>query len=206
MAGLLTSLFGLTEPLFVPAYWNPPSLFDLAARTGFDLESLIFCFAIGGIGVVLYEALFPVVHRRMGTHAMHANRHRFHQLALAAPVIVFLPLLAFTRINPIHSSSLAMLAGGIAAILCRPDLTKKILVGGALFLALYFGFFLAFNLAYPGFVQQVWNLPALSGILVLGVPLEELMFAFTFGMMWSSAYEHVFWSRLAQPAKQRRRV
>ncbi|HTY76023.1 MAG TPA: hypothetical protein VMD05_10740 [Candidatus Nanoarchaeia archaeon] len=28
-------------------------------------------------------------------------------------------------------------------------------------------------------------------MLILGVPLEELMFAFTFGMMWSSVYEHV---------------
>ena len=28
-ASLLTMPLGLTEPLFVPAYWNPPSLFDL---------------------------------------------------------------------------------------------------------------------------------------------------------------------------------
>ena len=27
---LITMPFGLTEPLFVPQYWNPPSLFDLA--------------------------------------------------------------------------------------------------------------------------------------------------------------------------------
>ena len=27
---LRTAPFGLTEPLFGPAYWNPPSLFDLA--------------------------------------------------------------------------------------------------------------------------------------------------------------------------------
>ncbi len=47
-ASLLTMPFGLTEPLFVPEYWNPPSLFGLAQRTGFDVESLIFCFAIGG--------------------------------------------------------------------------------------------------------------------------------------------------------------
>ncbi len=50
------ALFGLTEPLFVPAYWNPPSLFELARRTGFDLESFIFAFAIGGVGAVLYNA------------------------------------------------------------------------------------------------------------------------------------------------------
>lgn len=52
-ARLFTAPFGLTEPLFVPEYWNPPTLFDLAQRTGFDVESLIFSFAIGGVGSVL---------------------------------------------------------------------------------------------------------------------------------------------------------
>jgi hypothetical protein len=54
---MATSLLGLSEPIFVPEYWNPPSLFDLAQRTGFDIESLVFCFAIGGIGAVMYNAL-----------------------------------------------------------------------------------------------------------------------------------------------------
>ncbi|MCL5435430.1 MAG: hypothetical protein M1405_03510 [Patescibacteria group bacterium] len=44
----LTSLLGLTEPIFVPKYWNPPSLFNLAQNTGFDIESLLFSFGIGG--------------------------------------------------------------------------------------------------------------------------------------------------------------
>jgi hypothetical protein len=59
----LTALFGLTQPLFVPAYWNPPSLFDLAHRTGFDIESLIFCFAIGGLGAAGYRVLAPASDR-----------------------------------------------------------------------------------------------------------------------------------------------
>ena len=56
-ASLMTAPLGLTEPLFVPHYWNPPSLFDLARRSGFDIESVIFSFAIGGIGAVLYNLL-----------------------------------------------------------------------------------------------------------------------------------------------------
>lgn len=39
---LVTLPLGLTEPLFVPAYWTPPTIFDLARRTGFDLESLLY--------------------------------------------------------------------------------------------------------------------------------------------------------------------
>ena len=56
---LITAPLGLSEPLFVPDYWLPPTLFDLAERTGFDLESLIFAFAVGGISSSIYPALVP---------------------------------------------------------------------------------------------------------------------------------------------------
>src|SRR3989344_8352240 len=81
-ASILTAPFGLTEPLFVPAYWNPPSLFNLAVRTGFDIESIIFSFAIGGIGAIIYETLFNIKHQKIGKHEMHSRRHIFHLLAL----------------------------------------------------------------------------------------------------------------------------
>ncbi len=195
---LFTMPFGLTEPLFVPEYWSPPSLFNLAAKTGFDIESLIFSFAIGGIGAVLYEALIKVKHQKISEHEKHKKRHRFHLLALTSPVIVFLPLQLFTKLNPIYSASIAMFVGGIAAILCRTDLKRKIWFGGTAFLALYFIFFLLFNIAYPGLVHEMWNLSAISGVLFLGIPLEELLFAFTFGMLWSSVYEHIKWYRIVK--------
>lgn len=194
-ASLLTMPLGLTEPLFVPEYWNPPSLFDLAARTGFDIESLIFSFAIGGIVTVLYEAIFDVRHRKMGEKEMHHRRHMLHRLAIISPIFAFIPLHFLTNLNPIYSTSIASLVGGVLTLLCRPDLKRKILISALLFLGLYFLFFLSIITFYPYFVNY-WNLPTLSGLLVLGVPVEELMFAFTFGLMWSSIYEHILWYRL----------
>ena len=200
---IFTAPFGLTEHLFVPEYWSPPSLFNLASRTGFDIESFIFSFAIGGIGAIMYEALLRVNHQEISKHERHRKKHRLHLLALASPVIVFLPLQLFTKLNPIYSASIAMFVGGIAAIFCRPDLKRKVWIGGLSFLALYFGFFLLFNLGYPGLVQEVWNLSAISGVLLLGVPLEELIFAFTFGMLWSSIYEHVLWYKAVKARDER---
>jgi hypothetical protein len=43
------------HPWPIPEYWNPPSLFDLAQRTGFDIESLIFGFAFGLHWTGVYE-------------------------------------------------------------------------------------------------------------------------------------------------------
>ncbi len=189
----LTAPFGLTEPLFVPEYWNPPSLFNLAARTGFDIESLIFCFAIGGVGSVLYGALTGIKPKKMPQKEMHKHRHRWHYIALFTPVIVFLPLLLFSEMNAIYPAIIAMFSGGIAATLCRPDLTRHVWIGGVLFAALYFIFFLGINLIYPDFLHNVWNMDALTGFYIIGVPLEEILFGFTFGMMWSSIYEHLLW-------------
>jgi hypothetical protein len=47
----------------------------------------------------------------------------------------------------------------------------------------------------PGFIGQVWNLKALSGVLVYGLPLEELLFGFSFGLFWTGVYEHFTWKR-----------
>src|SRR3989338_1807640 len=192
----LTMPFGLTEPLFVPEYWSPPSLFNLAVSTGFDIESLIFSFAVGGIGSVFYESIFKSKHKKMNSKEKHHKSHEYHLLSLFFPIIVFLPLFLFTELNPIYSICLAMLVGGIIGMFCRPDLKKKIAYGGIMFSVLYFLFFILFNSIYPYAIEKFWNLSVLSGILLLGIPLEELIFAFTFGMMWSSIYEHIMWYKL----------
>ncbi|MBI2102623.1 hypothetical protein HYT55_02195 [Candidatus Woesearchaeota archaeon] len=192
---LFTLPFGLTEPLFVPEYWNPPSLFNLAQRTGFDIESFIFCFAIGGIGAVLYKLLFPVRHQKVRAEERQ-QKSVSHWLALFSPFVIFIPLFLLTTINPIYSASIAVFFGSIATLFCRPDLKQKVLGGGLLFFSLYFIFFFLFTLFYPDIIVQVWNISALSGIVLWGVPLEELLFAFTFGMFWSSIYEQMMWYKL----------
>lgn len=190
-----TSLLGLTEPIFVPRYWNPPSLFDLAHRTGFDIESIIFAFAIGGGAVILYDWIFPQKYADMSLTERHSSTHRYHRLALVAAPLTFFILYSATALNPIYSAVIALMAGGLATWLCRPDLKKKMFVSAALFTVLYFVYFQTLLIAYPGYVSEVWNLSALSGVLILGIPLEELMFAFAIGFMWSSIYEHFKWRR-----------
>lgn len=190
---LATSLFGLTEPTWVPAYWNPPSLFELARRTGFDIESIIFMFAIGGIGAVLYNAL---AHRQFGPLSAAERRgplHWFHRAALWVPYVLFV-VLYFLPWNPIYPAILCMVIGGIVSGICRPDLKVKGLVGGAVFLVLYSIFMLGLVGLTPGYISQVWNLPALSGVLIGGIPLEELLFGFSFGWHWAGVYEHLTWN------------
>lgn len=115
-ASLVTALLGLTEPLFVPAYWNPPSLFELARRTGFDIESLIFAFAIGGIGTVLYDALTGRRRTPAGPAYRTSPRHR---ASLFSPFVVFVPL-ALLPWNPIYPALISV----ALARLPRPSVVR----------------------------------------------------------------------------------
>ena len=191
-ASLVTAPFGLTEPIFVPEYWNPPSLFDLAQRTGFDIESLIFTFAIGGIGAALYDAVTRRPLSLVSRHEREHGHHRWHRVALLAPFAVFVPLYLIGW-NPIYPSILTLLTGAIGSVFCRPDLKAKALIGGGLFLGLYAVFMVGLRVTTHGYIDAVWNLETLSGAMVAGVPLEELVFGLTFGMYWSGAYEHLAW-------------
>lgn len=196
---LVTMPFGLTEPLFVPEYWLPPSLFDLAEKTGFDIESLIFSFAIGGIGTVLYNLIFKQGLAEIPHSERSHNRHRLHIYILFIPVLVFFILAVFTSLNHIYCSIIALFIGALATLYCRPDLKAKIWVGGVLFTVLYFIYFGSILPFYPQYVELFWNLDNLTHILVLGIPIEELLFAFTFGMYWSGLYEHIYWRKLVKP-------
>ncbi|HKK16955.1 MAG TPA: lycopene cyclase domain-containing protein [Gammaproteobacteria bacterium] len=196
-ASLYTMPFGLTEPIFVPEYWSPPSLFDLAITTGFDIESLVFCFGIGGVAVVLYNVVTGTSFEPVSEHYRRLPLHRHHRLAILSPFIAF-AVFCFFSWNPIYSAFAAMLVGSIATILCRPDLKTKTWVGGVLFLLYYWLFVEGLEILSPGYVKAVWNLDALSGLVIFNTPLEELVFAFTFGMYWAGVYEHFNWVKTSK--------
>lgn len=206
VVSLWTSLLGLTEPLFVPEYWSPPSLFDLASRTGFDIESFLFTFGVGGLAVVIYERLFRAKHERMSAEETRQPRHKIHLPALFSAPIIFVLFSILLHPNPIYSTSIALIGGGLFTWYCRPDLKKKMFASALIFLGSYFIYFLTLIALYSGYVEQVWNLKDISGVLIFGVPLEELLFAFGFGFFWSGAYEHVKWHKMKNSWHEKRNL
>lgn len=192
-SSLFTAPFGLTEPVFVPSYWDPSSLFDLAQRTRFDLESLIFTFGIGGVATVIVNIMTGRVPAPMRIDARRHARYRLHRRVLFVPFGTFVALLPLGW-NPIYPGILAMLAGAVASVWCRPDLLRSSAIGSIMF-TLYYAVFLA-GLEWsapPGYIATVWNLDALSGIVLGFMPLEELLFAAGFGAYWVGVYEHFTW-------------
>lgn len=60
-------------------------------------------------------------------------------------------------------------------------------------LVVFILYFFLMILSHPNFVELYWNVSAISGFRIVGVPVEELMFAFSLGAMWSGFYEHRHW-------------
>jgi hypothetical protein len=191
-ASLFTAPLGLTQPFFVPAYWNPPSLFDLAQTTGFDIESLIFSFGIGGNGIVIHN--FLTGYGGLPPSERTASHHRRHSWPLAVPFASF-PLLNLFPWNPIYPAIVAMVLGVLAMLFCRPTLAPKLGVGASLFLGYYTAFLLGLEWTAPGYVERVWNLPALSGLGIAGLPMEEFLFAAAFSACLSCICEYLVGQR-----------
>ena len=97
------------------------------------------------------------------------RRHRFHIFALLTAPLLFVALVGATRMNPIYSAILSLMSGGIATCYCRPDLMPKMAGSAFWFVGFYFAYLLTLVAIYPDYVRLVWNLPAISGVVVLGI-------------------------------------
>ncbi len=111
-------------------------------------------------------------------------------LALVSPIPVFVTLITTTNVNPIYITIIALFAGAAASCACWPARIPRIMLAGFLFTGLYFMCFVMFSAVYPHYLFHVWNLSALSGAVIAGVPLEELLFALFYGFMYSNTTEY----------------
>lgn len=182
--------FGLSEFLFVPEYWNPPSLFDLIHRLGFGIESFMFAFFTSGIASVLYETLF-----HKGLRKINAN-YKTHILPYALAISIFLFLEVIFPSKSIYSLIFSFLLAAVIIIIKRPDLLLEIIISGLAFGVLYFLLFLVFNQLLPNFIATTYTLKNFAGIYIMGIPIEEVLFAFSVGTCWSSLYKYIKGYRL----------
>lgn len=190
--GAFTALFGFTEPLFVGRYWDPPSLFDLARRTGLDVESFLFCFAIGGVAAVLFNAVTGRPIRIPPKARAQGRWQQGYVFAFLFPFLFYLPLQGVLG-RPLWAGAALMFAGAVVRAALFPELRAKTLAGGPLFLLYYVAYLALLRwLAPAGYIGRVW-LAAIPGGRAWGVPWAELSFGLTVGMFWSGAYEQVAW-------------
>ncbi len=183
--GILTVLFA---PSFLKDYWRPEYLHASWAPhwpLG-GIEDFLYGFFIGGVTNVIYEVTFGKQFSRI------RDRRHHWKLFLIPFFAIFLSIFSTTHylsINSLYATVIgALLLSGLM-VYFRPDLWFDAVMSGVLFGALTMMGFLIFLFLFPTIIAQWWLLENLSGILIQGIPFEELLFAFTFGAVAGPFYE-----------------
>ena len=182
--------FAFTEFLFYPEYWEPRFLFHLADRIGFGIEDFLFVTGLGAFTSTVY----PFIFSRKLTPVIAATAAG-NRLRAAVPVVVALGL-AFV----LYQAGIPMIWGCVPIMLLiavgigilRPDLRRASLWGGILSAGFYFFICLILGVIIPDVFALNWHAEKFSNLYLLGVPLEEIAYAFAAGTVASVFYPFAF--------------
>ncbi len=189
VAGLVGAVLGLTEPLFVPQYWTPQTIYNFKIDTlVFDIESIIFGFAVGGTASVFLDFI-------KGSKGYDLPKDSLNEKGiLVLSAIFLLAILAkfFLSLNMIYVAIGGFLLSSLVIATRRKDLLGNSILGALIFCGLYFLIYILLNrFLFPGWALREWNVEKISGIFLFGVPIEEIAWALATGMLWSPAYEYL---------------
>lgn len=184
VSSLLALPQSLLSPLVVPEYWNP-EMHLLSGIVG--VEDLAFSFFTGGLvwmGVLAFH--FRIDHSYRFTPGSIVRRLVFCNI-FGVSAITLLYLLGLRGLsNPM----VVMIVWIVLILLTNKHYFPLAVAGSLAFLVTYTLLFKATILFWPEFIF-FWNFKALSGICPLGIPLEELVWAFLYGGAWSLGIAYI---------------
>jgi len=191
MSFIIMPMGPLTEFFYLRDYWRP----ELFNGWAVGIEDLLFAFTIGGIAAVIYEEFFSK--KYLKKHLALHPKWMFVIFPLGyAWMFLGNIVLGF---NSIYISISGLLIFGIPMLFFRHDLLKNAVFSGlfmGLFMLVFYIFFIAI---FNGVIQRWWLLGNISGILILGVPIEELMWGFSCGFFVGPTYEFINGLKFKKP-------
>ena len=188
MSVVCTPLSPLSELLYTRDYWQPRYALPLG---GVGVEDLLAGFLLGGISPVLFEAVFAGSAEPAA--AGRASVATFFTM-LAGSALGLIVLTLGLGLNSIYATVLLCLGFGTYMVVKRPDLLPVAIGNALLFLLLIVPAYLVFGWFFPRIFEIGWKIDRLSGWFVAGVPVEEIIWAFSWGYFAGPAYQ--FWAGL----------
>lgn len=162
-------------------WWKPPTI----TGTIIGFEDLLLGFTNGGIAAVLYEEIFR---KRL------YRREKRHSKGITILFLLFIFLMYFLFKNLGLTSALTTIIslfaiGGILMFI-RKDLLVSSIINGLLMIVLTAIVYYSMMILTPNYVGKIWILNKLTGILITGIPLEDIVFYFLVGFMVAPLYEY----------------
>jgi hypothetical protein len=184
---LLGVLSILTARFFINDYWHPENLNKLR----FVIGDFFFGFFPGAVACVIYEGLF--------SKRLLKRDSRYHWKLFIWPLLIIGGALFFfflyLGLNSMYASSIALIVMAIVIVIFRRDLFWDTILSSLLYgLICMVGYKILFSI-YPGILEAWWLSAGASGTLIIGIPIEELVFQFSLGMAMGPIYEFVIGAR-----------
>ena len=178
--GPISQIFWFSE-----SYWRPEYLFSIKILgVGVGVEEALFGFAAGGISSVIYEIIFR-------KEVSYGKRRTALAIVIFGGGALFFVLLAVGGLNPIWASNVALFTAAVTMVFLDRTLKFDFLFSGILMLFVAIVIYLFSLSLYPNLVEQFFIPHGISGITMLGIPLEELVWFTTWGAFAGIFYE--FW-------------
>jgi len=191
---LFTPIGPLSEILHFYDYWKPASILSFNIGTvSIFIEDLVFAFCIAGIGSVIHEVITGNICFERNYPKRRLTSVIIFAIAGAATLSLFL-----LGLNSIFAFSVGFLITAFLMISKRKDLFLNSLIGGfALASIMFISYLIVFKMTlnYDEIFKMGWLLYGTPlDIRILGIPLTEMIWAFTGGMAIGPFYE--FWNGL----------
>lgn len=177
-------------------YWHPSYIIS-----GIYLEDFLYGFVFGGISTEIAEFLMGKANPKKPTYPA---REQFVLIFCIVTMVCFMVLVEVLNLNSIWAHIMSPLLVGVIISLMRHDLFKVSVVSGLMIMILAFLMLSALRIIFttPVFYEH-WQMDNLLGIFVLGIPLEELLFAFALGFGAANVYEFISGYSLVEKRKSK---
>jgi hypothetical protein len=190
VAAVALAPFAVMGFVFVPAYWQPDHAFTFIRGVG--VEDVLFCFACGGVCWVVAASGTGVRCEPLpATGGFLARLLAWAGIALFGGVVAW-----WAGCGILAAVILGFVFSGLV-VLCRiPRASRLILPGAIGFTLVYAAVSWIVLTVYPA-AAGFWVADAISGRRVLGLPVEELVWALGFGATWPVVFAFCIRSRFA---------
>ena len=168
------------EFIWFKDYWHPLKYLSLATLL---YQETIFYFFLGGIVPVIY--IIPPT-----------TNHKFKLINFIIPIVILMfSMLIFTnglKLNSIYSMDIALIITALMILYLKPKFIKKSILSALSMLIITIIGYKILLIIYPNLFNDWWLLKNISGIFLLGIPLEEIIWFLLFGLSFGPIYD--FWT------------
>ena len=188
---LVSLPFAFTEFMFYPDYWDPPFLFDAAARFGFGLEDFLFVAALGALAIGLYPAL---ARKQLQTVRLQTTPQSLLKIAMLTGAALLAAATGWVAGFPAIYTGLAIMITipSVLLLASRPELWRHAWKSGAASMIAYVGVCVALELILPGTFSRYWHTGDLLNVFAGPLPVEELLYGFSAGFAAAVIYPFAF--------------